>query len=646
MRFRLSIDRVHRRFFAVMTSVLVGALVARADAAAAEGGVYRSPFDVAFSPDGKTLAVADRTAGCVAIINAADNKILREVAVKGEPTGLVWAANGARLYLADYQTASVVEIDPAAGKILRRFGVGHSPMGLAIAAKRNLLLAANTGTHDVAVIHLADGKQRARIPAVREPYFVAVTPDESLAVVANLLPADPATDPRIACVVTLIDLEKCARVADIRLPAGSITVRCVAISADGRWGYAVHTVGRFSVPTTQLERGWINTNAVSIIDLKARQLFATLLLDSPSEGAADPWDIVLSKNGATAWITLSGVHKIARIDLAGLHKLLEGKIEKPPAPGQPDPYSTGTQSIWLEVKKDPKARARLVNDLSALHAADLIVKTPLPCKGPRGLDLAPDGKTLAVAAYYSGQILRVDSATGKVTATVCPGPARKPDIVRRGEIAFHDATQCFQQWLSCATCHPDGRADGLNWDLLNDGIGNPKNTKSLLLSDKTPPAMSRGVRTTMEEAALAGFHHILFREPSREDVEAVEAYLRAMKPRFGPCRPADGSLSPGAVRGKGLFESNETRCATCHPAPLYTNLEPFDVGTRGELDRAEEFDTPTLTEIWRTGPYLHDGSAATLRDVLTKCNKNDKHGRTSHLTKEQLDDLIEFLGSL
>ena len=60
----------------------------------------------------------------------------------------------------------------------------------------------------------------------------------------------------------------------------------------------------------------------------------------------------------------------------------------------------------------------------------------------------------------------------------------------------------------------------------------------------------------------------------------------------------------------------------------------------------KEFDTPTLRELWRTSPYLHDGSAATIRDVLTARNPKDEHGKTSQLTAQQIDDLAEYLLSL
>ena len=67
------------------------------------------------------------------------------------------------------------------------------------------------------------------------------------------------------------------------------------------------------------------------------------------------------------------------------------------------------------------------------------------------------------------------------------------DRARRGEMLYNDGSMCFQQWQSCASCHPDGRVDGLNWDLLNDGMGNPKQTRSELYNHVTPPTMIRQV---------------------------------------------------------------------------------------------------------------------------------------------------------
>jgi cytochrome c peroxidase len=108
-----------------------------------------------------------------------------------------------------------------------------------------------------------------------------------------------------------------------------------------------------------------------------------------------------------------------------------------------------------------------------------------------------------------------------------------------------------------------------------------------------------------------------------------------------------GKLSPAARRGERLFFNKEIGCARCHPPPLFTDLKSHDVGTRNPQDReTDKFDTPTLIELWRTAPYFHDGSVATLRDLLVFGNRNDQHGKTSHLSAQQISDLCEYLLSL
>ena len=61
---------------------------------------------------------------------------------------------------------------------------------------------------------------------------------------------------------------------------------------------------------------------------------------------------------------------------------------------------------------------------------------------------------------------------------------------------------------------------------------------------------------------------------------------------------------------------------------------------------SDRFYTPALVELWRTAPYLHDGSAITLRQMLKEKNSGDLHGRTSDLKQHELEDLIEYLLSL
>ncbi|HEY6079727.1 MAG TPA: hypothetical protein VIW29_13020, partial [Polyangiaceae bacterium] len=57
-------------------------------------------------------------------------------------------------------------------------------------------------------------------------------------------------------------------------------------------------------------------------------------------------------------------------------------------------------------------------------------------------------------------------------------------------------------------------------------------------------------------------------------------------------------------------------------------------------------DTPTLNGVWETAPYLHDGSAPTLRDVLTTANPEDRHAFTSALSEEELNQLVSYVQQL
>lgn len=510
----------------------------------------------------------------------------------------------------------MAEIDPVAGKITRRLVTGRYPSGLALVSKVNRLLVCDRGLDRLTVLDIATGKPVAQVPVGRQPMHVALSPDGALALVSNLIPATAATAPDHAAEITFVDLTKNAVRSSVRLPAGATNARGIAIDADGRTAYVVHTLGRFHLPTTQLDRGWVNTNALSLIDLPSARRSATVLLDQVMDGAADPWGIALEPGGGRLFLTLSGVHQLAVIDrgkLAGL------------------------------VGSDPDA---FTNDLAVMHRDGILRRIDLPVKGPRGIHVSPDGGQLAVAGYFSGAVVLLDKALAN-PVSVPFGPQVEPDQVRRGEFAFHSADHCFQRWLSCATCHADARVDGLNWDLLNDGVGNPKNARSLLLSHATPPVMSLGVRADMETATRAGFIHIQFVQPEEEDVEAVRSYFRSLRPEVSPYRMPDGSLSEAALRGEKIFNRPSVGCAQCHPSPLFTNLKLKDVGTASSNDRGKsEYDIPTLVEVWRTPPYLHDGRAATLREVLVDHNKYDDHGATSDLKPAEIDDLIQYLLSL
>jgi cytochrome c peroxidase len=168
----------------------------------------------------------------------------------------------------------------------------------------------------------------------------------------------------------------------------------------------------------------------------------------------------------------------------------------------------------------------------------------------------------------------------------------------------------------------------------------------MLLAHRTPPAMSMGVRDTAETAVRAGLRSILFTVQPEEVPQAIDAYLKSLTPIPGPI-VVSNTFASKIKAGEKIFNSAQTGCSSCHPRGLYTDLQHYDVGTQTQTDKpGDAFDTPTLVEVWRTAPYLHDGSAATLREVLVERNASDRHGGTSQLTPSQIDALVSYLLSL
>jgi len=601
--------------------------------------VYRSPLAVAVAPDGKTLYVSDRTAGCVTLLDTAGGKKIRDVAIGGEPAGLCLSADGKTLYVAQRKANSIALIDTTRGVVTGHIPVGPWPVAVAVAPKSNRLYSCNRGNHTVSVVDLAAGREIEQIAVVRDPAFAAVTGDESRVVVANFLPNGAGTDTDIAAEVSILDTKAMRHVATVKLPTGSTMARGTWGSPDGRWAYVVHLLGQFALPITQLEQGWVHTTALSIIDLTTSSRLATVLLDDLTLGAADPWDVVGSADGKTLWISHRGVHEVSMVDIGRIHELLEGKI--PPALAAIK--DAQRENIWVRIRGDKRQIVELERDLTALRISGTSRRGSSGGKGPMGMALGPDERRLYVANYYEGAVSVLDAAGGKLLATISMGRQNEPDAARRGEIFFHDATRCYQRWHSCASCHLDGgRTDGLPWDFVRDGVDNPKDVISLVHMHRTAPHNRRATRpdpwTCMQTGVLGS--HLM--PPEDSDVDDLLAYVKSIKPEPNPDLPA---FAAAARRGQVLFEG-KADCTRCHPAPEFTTKRTYNVGITSDADPDGFYDTPSLIEAYRTGPYYHDGRAVTMRDALTMPDPKGLHGKTKDLTAMEIEDLIAYVLSL
>ncbi len=289
---------------------------------------------------------------------------------------------------------------------------------------------------------------------------------------------------------------------------------------------------------------------------------------------------------------------------------------------------------------------------------------------PGGIVLDAVRGRLYVLTITGQEIVTLGTRTGLVLSRTRFAHDPTPDAIARGRYLFGTATDkrlTKDQWMSCAACHPDGDQDGRQWDL---GAG-PLDTRSLRGCLRTTPlhvdAHLDEIQDTYKftRMVMAGrwfvprwAMHDELGKPNAgldADLDALAAYIASLEIGKPPPPPAD-SL-PHIEQGKQIFFSDKTGCVTCHRPPYYTDsgrhamdgtFVLHDVGTRpsNEAEQPGRLDTPTLLGLRRSEPYLHDGRAKTLEDVFTKFNPQDKHGRTSHLSKGEIHALAEFLRHL
>jgi len=593
---------------------------------------------IALARYGENILTLGALSKSLASVNATNGLVERELKFSETPSGLVVDGNMAYvtagigrglLYIIDLLTWKTGVVTP----------FGHSPTSPLV--RGNTLFACDRFNDAIIVFDLQLKKITRVLPAIREPVALACPPGSPTLWACNLLPRGSANGGFIAAVVCVYEIDGVR--TDLFLPNGSHSVRGIAASPDGQWVAATHLLSRYGLPATQVDKGWMNTNALTLFSVREKKTHATLLLDDIDLAAPNPWAIAFSPDGARLYITSSGIPELSVIDFPGL-------LEK----------------IAVTLGDD---LTRQLGFLGGLRQREL-----LPLEGARALLV--ESADIFIAGYFSDALSRyhiedthpifpLHAGTHHIFSVLGGGLANASQQ-RRGEARFHDATLCFQNWQSCVSCHPDARVDALNWDLPNDGIGNPKNTRSLLFSFDTPPVMTLGVRANAEIAIRKGFIHIQFVTPSEEMMQEVDAYLKSLTPVSSPflniskplilksvdnsclhCHdPAlqRGTLTPKAKAGRAVFK--KAGCIVCHPHPYFTAMQLHDVGTLEGMDTGKKTDTPSLLELWRTAPYLHDGRAPTIEEAVFNRFPSDKRGRIDKLNEKEKSALLEYLRSL
>jgi YVTN family beta-propeller protein len=623
------------RIAALTAALLVIALpidrpVRAAETDAASGVLdYASPLELLLSPDGARLYVLCQQSEEVRVLDASTYAVIKTIAVGRVPRGFSLSPDGARLFVTNAWEDTLSVIDTRTLAVTATWPVGAEPSSVVEDRAGKRLFVANRISNDVAVLDAQTGVEIKRLEAGRGSSYLTLSPDGSRIYATHVYPNPPRVrtelDNRIApeSEITVIDVAR-AVVVD-RMPLHRIAgVFHLAFSSDGRLGVVAEYHPKNLVPLAHLEHGGAFAYTLQIFGADVGKASVEIPLDELERYASRPFGVAIAPDKSRIFVSCGGSEMVTVIDVP---KLL----------------------LYAHAHPDTNAQ-----DLSA--SAYYVVARISVGHDPRGLTLSRNGRRLFVANRLEDTISVIDTRSNRVVQAIKLDGPKNISQLRHGEQTFYTARQSFQGQIGCATCHIDSTFDGLTWDLEPDGFGRDIVDNKMIEGVKdTEPYKWNGGNPNIPTECGPRTEKYFWRSENYDNLTLADlaVYIRGLEPRPNRWALLGHEQTPAQERGQAIFERSVdkfkkpieeyNRCSYCHSGPKGTNHKLFDVGTRKTTDNSGMFKSAPLSGIALTGPYLHDGSARTLEEIWTIYNPEDKHGRTNDLTKDELNDLIEYL---
>lgn len=586
---------------------------------------YLSPLEMVLSPDGRLLYVVCQASDELRVVDVASNKLVTVVPLGRAPRGITLSPDGTQIYVTNSSDDTVSVIDAGSLKIARTFSTGFEPAGIVTGPKGETLYVANRLSGDISVIDVKTGQERKRLLAGRGASYLALSPDGKFIYGTHIYPNPGAFRTPPNSEITVIDTMR-QTVVERKALYNVAGVFHIALSADGKLGVAAQLRPKNLVPLAHVEHGWVFGNSLTLF---GEDVGGTVQvpIDELDRYYSLPWGVVITPDKSKIFVTTAASESVTVIDVARLLNLVHSRRE---------PF---------------------VNDLSA-SANYVVARIPVG-HNPRGVLQSKDGKRLYVANRLDDNIAVIDTAVNRVVSTIDLVGPKTINALRRGERLFFTADYAFQGQFGCSNCHLDSTIDGLQWDLEPDGFGKDiVDNRSLEDLSGTEPFKWNGGNPDMPTECGPRTEKFFFRSQSFTDHELTDlvTFVYSLPYRPNRYRLANRELTPAQERGKAIFERKTDKhgkpipqtnqCAYCHSGPKFTNQHQVDVGTGKSTDRSPVLDVPHLRNVAYSAPYLHDGSARSLEEIWTVFNPKDTHGVTNDLTKDELNDLIEYLRTL
>jgi DNA-binding beta-propeller fold protein YncE len=619
---------------------------------------------IARTARGDALIIADEDHRALRVIELplGQGKQPTEIAMPGAPAQVLALAD--RVLVTVRDPGLLVVMKPVEGRLVEaaRVPVAADAWGIAVTPDEKTAIVTSAWTHMVTAVDLDGAKVRWSTSVAREPRGVAVKPDGSVAYVSHL----------VGAALTRLDVASGAETR-VNLPAGPLRTPsgkalhaalgfAIAIVED-RLFAARHAIGALGT------QAWFGASTVDVLLLAGETPLA------PKRAGSAPF-MRADKDDRAEDLTLPGAPLGAFTQPRAMVKRERTQSLLVAAEGLDAIVELDAQAI------DPTSA--VMRTYAVGGGIDPHLNIATTCGAPQGIALSADEATAYVLcrSTYDVAAVKLDSyAAGfEPAAPVVERFAEDPldkDSATGRRLFFNATDRVMSGGLACSGCHPEGRDDGHVWHEARFNTSDGTNQNFVGTMENLPAedrVKGHARRTPLLVGRIAagpyGWHaespdirarlvngfglHRWGGLPryQQANLDARAAFLTAFLLRGGLTPPPreERPLTPEEQKGKDIFQSDATRCARCHiPQTDYTDRTAYPLVKRVvpvdfDADPNPAFKTPSLNYLVGHPPYFHDGSAASIEELIER-NAN-RMGQTAHLSSEERAALVAFLKTL
>ena len=514
---------------------------------------------------------------------------------------------GKLAYVAD-RTGNQIKVVRVGDKleVAASYQTPAEPFGIALSPDRKTVMVTTVADRTLVAFDTTNGKERWRTALGREPRGIAVSPDGTRALVAYLTTGT----------IDQIDLLENHKAEHIALSTQNMRR------------------GRFGGGGDAFARG-----AFTALFMGEHQAVVPFQRETPVQAIGGGENTGSYGGGFEPPIS----HQLAFV---GTNKERVNQIVATIGQHQPRAlaWDSSRDALYIAgLGSDSLIQLKNASQVSIAEGTSASLAQGKERCGPDGIAVGADGN-LMVWCSFSRTVARVEVVDGKGKLASSTKTAAGPTLVassftakqHEGMVLFHASMPQISARgaLACASCHPDGRADGLSWRIDKHELQTPVLAGRIVDThpfkwDGGDKDLTASLTGTMKRL---GGHGI-----SKDQTASLIAYLEVVPKPIAPTRNTQQ-----VARGQKLFDSAEVGCRTCHDGKQYTDQDKHKFSTV----TLPEADTPSLTGLASSAPYYHDGSAATLEALLR--DRGNVHGmaETAKLSDQQVADLIAFLETL